>query len=75
MAGTRVKRARDGQLPGAEELRFDFAGGGDAVGDEATAAVPPDDEPARDGARAPVFAAAARDIVPAPAIHLPRPKR
>ena len=72
MAGTRVKRARDAQMPGVEELRFDFAGDGDAVGDEAIAAVPPDGEPARDGARAPVFAAAARPIAhavaPVPAI-------
>jgi len=29
MAGTRVKRAQDAQIPGVEELRFDFADGGD----------------------------------------------
>jgi exodeoxyribonuclease VII large subunit len=72
MAGTRVKRARDAQMPGVEELRFDFAGDADAVGDETIAAVPPDDEPARDGPRAPLFAAAARAIAhagtPVPAI-------
>src|SRR5208337_2693028 len=29
MAGTRLRRARDAQMSGAEELRFDFSGDGD----------------------------------------------
>jgi len=64
-------------MPGAEELRFDFAGEGDAVGDEAVAELARDDEPARDGARAPGVAVATRAIAPAapaPAIS-PVPSR